>query len=242
MSTTDLQILTKFVHKLENTYADRGGVGCNDLIGDTALSADPLIRELVFSLLLWESSIEHAKTAVEQIRENLIDLNELRVCTPEELSGILGARYPRSLDRSRRLIGILNAIFSKENSLSLVHLREMTKREAIDYFDSIDGLPAYAASRVILLGLGWHAFPIDDRLTKLLSRQGITDATLDINQQTHRMERLVRATDALSHYTLIEHWSQNQRPSRSSSTTNSTTKKKGLSKSGASKSAAKGSS
>jgi len=232
--------LNKFIHELEKPYADKGGVGCADLIDPAILSPDPLIAELVFSMLVWESSIEHGLRAVSRIQDDLIDLNELRVCTPEELSGILPSRYPRSLERCQRLISILNTIFITENRLSLVHLREMHKQDVIRYFKAIDGMTPFASSRVILFGLGWHAFPIDDWLTKQLSKRGITDTSLDIHQQTQRLERMVRASDSLRYYTLIEHWAQSKRAGKSTAHTNPSPSKS-ISKSPVSKSASKGS-
>jgi len=234
VSMPDSDILSEFMQTLEQSFGHLGGVGCCDLIDHHILSPDPLISELVFSMLVWESSIEHALRAVDCIQDQLIDLNELRVCIPEELVAIFPSRYPRSLERCRRLIRILNTIFERENHLSLAVLREMNKREVLQYFGRIDGLPPFATSRVILFGLGWHAFPIDDYLTKMLAKHGITDTSLNIHQQTMRMERLVRASDALRYYTLIEHWASKQRLSKasgatSSSARNSKTITKGLS-------------
>ncbi len=219
MSTPEPDIMGEFMRTLEQTFGHLGPVGCCDLIDHHILSPDELISELVFSMLVWESSIEHALRAVECIHDQLIDLNELRVCTPEELVAIFPSRYPRSLERCRRLIRILNTIFNRENRLSLAHLRELGKRQALEYLSTIDGIPPFATSRVILLGLGWHAFPIDDYLTKMLAKHGITDTSLDIHQQTLRLERLVRANDALRYYTLIEHWASSQRVSKASGKT-----------------------
>lgn len=219
MKPLDPDSMTRFMSTLEKSYDGLGGVGCKDLIDPRLISSDDLISELVFSILVWESSIEHALRAVEKMSEELIDLNELRVCSPEELVAIMPARYPRTLDRCQRLITILNQIFLRENQLKLAHLREMNKKDVVDYFASIDGLPPFVSSRVILLGLGWHAFPIDDWLAKQLSKHDITDASLNITEQTHRMERLVRANDALQFYTLIEHWASDQRAPKASSST-----------------------
>ncbi|MBL4698354.1 MAG: hypothetical protein JKX70_05935 [Phycisphaerales bacterium] len=209
MPETD--ILSKFMDSLVEPFGHLGSVACANLIDTTILSTDPLISELVFSMLVWESSIEHAVNAAHSIEQGLVDLNELRVCSPEELVRVFPSRYPKSLERCQRLNAILNAIFRKENTLSLAHLREMNKKDVIEYFRSIDGLPPFVSSRVILLGLGWHAFPIDEWLTKQLSHHGITDTSLNIWEQTQRMERLVRANDALRYYTLIEHWATNER-------------------------------
>ena len=241
MSTPDPDIMHKFMGTLEASYNDLGPVGCCDLIDHRLLSPDPLISELVFSMLVWESSIEHALRAVETIESGLIDLNELRVCTPEELVSIFPARYPRSLERCQRLIGVLNTIFRDQNSLSLTHLRDMNKKDVVEYLNSIEGITPFVSSRVILLGLGWHAFPIDDWLTKMLAKEGITDPSLDITQQTLRIERMVRATDALRYYTLIEHWASDLRLAKTTGS-KTTTPKSAQAKSVNSKASTKGSS
>ncbi len=211
MSEADSDNLSKFISCLEKEFSADVGVSCLDQIDHTRLSPEPLLSELVFSMLVWESSIEHAVRAVEAIEEQLIDLNELRVCTPEELTKILPARYPRIMERSERLIRVLNSIFMKENCLSLALLREKSKKEVVEYFASIDGLPLFVSSRVILLGLGWHAFPLDDWLCKQLAREGVTSSTVDVQGQTSWMERMIRASDSLKAYTLIEHWASSQR-------------------------------
>lgn len=226
MSNAETDNLSQLMTKLESTYAGSGGVGCLELIGRTSLASDPLICELVYSMLLWECTIEQASKAMAQLQHELVDLNELRVCTPDELSTMLGSRYPKGFERSQRLISTLNDIFDSENKLSLARMREMSKRDVVEYLGTIDGLPVFVTSRVILLGLGWHAFPVDDRLVKLLSRLEITDSSLDHNQQTQRLERMVKASDALSYYTLIEHWAQNQRSSGSSSKAKTRSKSK----------------
>lgn len=224
MSNTETDNLSQLITKIESIHAHSGGVGCLELVGHTSLASEPLICELVFSMLLWESTIEHATKAIEQLQNELVDLNELRVCTPDELSSILGTRYPKSYKRCQRIISVLNAIFDSENKLTLARLREMNKRDVVEFLSAIDGLPIFATSRVILLGLGWHAFPVDDRLVKMLGRQEITDSSLDHTQQTQRLERMIKASDALSYYTLIEHWAQNQKSS--GSTTEATTRSK----------------
>lgn len=226
MKPSDPEILNRFMLKLEKSFGDRGGVGCKDLIDPTILSNDPLISELVFSMLVWESSIGHAINAVDAIRDGLVDLNELRVCAPDELMSILPSRYPRSLERCQRLVSVLNSIYDLQNELSLSHLREMNKKDVVAYFRKIDGLPPFVSARVILLGLGWHAFPLDDWLTKQLTREDITDGSLDIHDQILRMERLVKASDSLGFYTLLEHWATDQRAAKlsSKSTTSSITR------------------
>jgi len=211
-----------------------GGVSAAQLAPETPLCPEPLLNELVFSMLLWEASIEHARKAADRVRSELVDLNELRVCTADELSSILGSRMPRSLERAARLILVLNTIYDRHNTLSLASFHDMNKKEVQDYLSGIDGLPIYASARVVLLGLNWHAIPLDDRLARLLGSQGIISAGSDLVQQSQELERGIRASDALQTYTIIEHWSQKQRGSSRSTTTTRARKTKKTKKGAAS--------
>ncbi|HSG65453.1 MAG TPA: hypothetical protein VLD39_10645, partial [Gammaproteobacteria bacterium] len=148
----------------------------------------------------------------------------------DELSSIMGARMPRGIERACRLICLLNEIYDRENKLSLQSLTEKTKREVQEYFDGIDGLPGFATSRLILLVLNWHAFPLDDRLAKLLGGIEIITPGDTLQQQAAQLERGVRASDSLQTYTLIEHWAQTKRGgSRSRKTRTSKKSTKGAS-------------
>lgn len=211
MSPEMVDKLNKLLAQASKKCEPLGGVAAEQLIAEQPLSDEPLINELVFSMLMWESSIDHALKACERIGSELVDLNELRVCTSDELASILGARMPRNLERADRLILVLNEVYERHNAISLAPLKELSKKEVQDYLTSIDGLPLYAASRLVLLRLGWHAFPLDDRLARLLGSHGVITAGSELDQQAQQLERGVRANDALHTYTLIEHWSQTQR-------------------------------
>ena len=205
--------LDDLVQKIQSAYQAEGGVGANQLNPDFPLSSDPVMNELVFSMLLWESSVAHALKAVERIDSELVDLNELRVCTSDELSGILGARMPRSAERAHRLLLVLNTIYDRENTLELARFNDLSKKEVQEYLGDIDGLPEYVIARIILLVLGWHSMPLDERLAKMLTAEAVLESSSPLDQQAAALERAVRATDALNTYTVLEHWSQDQRVS-----------------------------
>lgn len=208
------EMIDKFdalVKTLEKKLGTTENATAESLFPDARLSQDTLLNELVVSMLLWEASAAHAAKAIERINEELVGLNELRVCLPEELSTIIGVRMPRSLERAQRLIAVLNEIYDRENALTLAKLREMNKRDAQEYLSSIDGLPPYAAARVILFGMDWHAFPLDERLAKMLSVEGVITPGDPVEQQNAQLERGVRASDSARAYSLIERWAQNQR-------------------------------
>lgn len=211
MSPEQIDQFSVLIGQIGKKHDASGAVSASQLVEDMPLCPDPLLNELIFSMLVWEASFDHAHKAVERIRSELVDLNELRVCTPEELSVIIGSRIPRSVERAQRLILVLNTIYDRHNALSLEPIASLSKREVQEFLSSIDGLPQYAAARLILLGLGWHAVPLDERIAKLLIAHNVLSSGDSLDQQAQHLERGVRATDALEHYTLIEHWTQHQR-------------------------------
>ncbi|MBX3323586.1 MAG: hypothetical protein KF757_11410 [Phycisphaeraceae bacterium] len=122
------------------------------------------VNQVVYSFILWESTAMRAERAIVAIDESLADVNELRVCLPSDLIGIIGSRYPRAEERSRRLRACLGAVYEREHAMDLSFLEQQTKRDARAYLDGMEGMVPFVASRVMLLELGGHAFPMDGRL------------------------------------------------------------------------------
>src|SRR5690349_9289810 len=51
------------------------------------------------------------RRAVRKLLTGVVDMNELRVCHPDELASLLGERYPRGLERCARLRSALNDLY-----------------------------------------------------------------------------------------------------------------------------------
>lgn len=168
--------------------------------------AEPLTIELLRSLLLWEAGAKHAVTAMKRLAETVVDVNELRICLVDEIEAALG-RSPMAGERAHRIKLILTDIYNREHSVSLASLQTEGKREAKAYLDSLDAMPAFVASRVLLVGLGGHAFPLDDRLLSRLQAAGAAEDGADITAASGWAEREFRAGEALGAYFAIEAWS-----------------------------------
>ncbi len=167
-------------------------------------SDDPQLTQLIYSFLLWEGGRRHAEAAAARMREALVDVNDLRVSTSRELVQLLPSRYPRVQERCERLLTVLDAIYQRENRVHLTHLPEMTKRDARAWLDSLPGIPRFVVSRVALLALDAHAFPLDDRLVRWLKKQKILLDGSGADEIASRLERQIRAGDAADIYLSIE--------------------------------------
>jgi len=168
--------------------------------------SEPLIHELVFSMLMWESTMENAVKAMGKIHEHFVDYNELRVSFPHEIMAILGSRYQRAEDRSVRLLGALREIFHQNQRLSLEGLGGMSKREAKEYLSSIETLPRFVVSRILLLGLDAHAMPMDAKIARALSKAGLIKNAKNPDTIAVTLERAIRANQTLEVYTRMERW------------------------------------
>ncbi|MEL6330621.1 MAG: hypothetical protein AAFR38_13270 [Planctomycetota bacterium] len=196
---------------LREKYGDpMRGEELGNEIGNRASHGDPLVDELVRAMLQWEAQHAQARNAYDRILGTFVDYNELRAALGEQIVEALGPRYPRAQERAERLRLALTAIFEREDALSLAHLRDSPKREARAYVESLEALPPFAAARVVLLGLGGHAFPLDGRLVGALVKAGLIDKDDEPDAVSGRIERAVRAGEAREAYELLELWSADE--------------------------------
>ncbi len=167
---------------------------------------DAVLRELVRSFLLWESTTTKAESAMRRIDESVVDINELRVCLTEEVVSILGSGLSRVEERASRLRATLNDIFQREHSLRLSHLADRSRKDARQYLASLAGVPEFVAARVALLRLGIHAMPVDERTLACLRHAKAIDADADIATAAALLERAVKSGEGPGAHRAIQAW------------------------------------
>lgn len=169
-------------------------------------AGEPVLGELVWSFLLWESTTARAHAAAKRIASAIVDFNELRVCLPDELVRLLGERYPRAAERALRLRAALSDVVRREHGMSLQRLESLGKREARAYLESLDGVPPFVAARVTAAALGGHAVPVDERLlARLIDAEILTQGT-DVVGAGAALDRRVRADDTQKTNRLLREW------------------------------------
>lgn len=186
---------------------------------DGARMADPVLDELVFSLLVWEAGEARAAVVPPRLIAAFVDLNDLRIALPDELAAAFGAGLPRAAERADRMIAVLGDIVRRGHTLDLSHLPSLGKREARAYLDSLDGIPPFVAARVALLTTEAHAMPIDARLARLLERGGLVAPGASAAALSSSLERHVRASEAGRFYRALEAWADAQPRSAGASRT-----------------------
>lgn len=194
-------------------------------------AGDDPMGHLVFAFLLWEAATGQAERAYRKVMKEHVDLNELRVTMPDEFVEVIGANYPRALDRAERLRACLKCLYLREHRMSLDAVGEGTKREIRSYLETLDGMTPYIAERIMLLGFGAHGVPVDEQLRKALIDAEALDDTLSISDACTWLARQIKADQAEQYHHRLQSWAESGGASkrsrtRSSSTRKTTTKKK----------------
>lgn len=170
--------------------------------------ARPPLEEFVYSFLLWEASHSKADAAIKRITSTVVDFNELRVCRPPELMAFFGKSYPRAEERSLRLRAALQDLYLREYEVSLDAAVAMNKRDARKYIETLNGLPPFVVSRVMLLVFGAHAMPVDDRTMHKLIAAEVVEHGSDLVKAAGILERHVKAEEAVEVHELLQAWSE----------------------------------
>lgn len=200
------KMLTRLLTRLREKY-EPIATPTSPVDGPCACHNDPVLRELIRSMLLAGATSAKAEAALRKIDSACVDINEFRVCTYEEMTRIIGPGYPGAQDRCERMRSALGELYKREHKLALAHLRDKPKREARAYLESLTGASGFAAARVALVQLGAHAVPVDARLLELLVAAKVVDPEMTPESAGAWLERTIPAGEALAAHALLQAWS-----------------------------------
>lgn len=181
-------------------YADRLRKTYTKIKGSISASDIPALRDPVHCLALGilgsDNGPDRAERQLNKALSTVVDWNEIRVSNVQEVADLVGDHSADSLRRCQNLIDTLQAIYDRENVVSLDRLKSLGRREARQYLESLKGMDEYAVAYVVLWALGGHAIPV---CTQAIA--GLRDAELVHPNATRAeiqafLERNVSAADA----------------------------------------------
>ncbi len=164
-------------------------------IPETPEPTDPL-HQLAVATFAVASGEKQAAKAVDALLAIMAGWNEVRVSRPSEISKAIGNTIPDRIESCQRLMGMLESVYERENELSLKRLKQLGRREARQYLDSLEGVDEYGVASVALWSLGGHGIPIDDSLLKELKSAALVHPDATRGEVQAFLERHVSAADA----------------------------------------------
>lgn len=163
---------------------------------------DP-IDQLILGILSACTTDQKAAAVYRRLREQTVDLNELRVTPAVELAEMIGTGVPLAREKAQRIVDALNAVRRRQDKLDLSFLHQRTRREAREYLESLEGVDKAAAASVVLFSLGGHAIPVDDQVLYFLRQEELVDPAADLGEVQSFLERTILAEDAAAFSILL---------------------------------------
>lgn len=154
------------------------------------------IEQMIIGILALDSSISKAQAVYKKLRQQTVDLNELRVTPAVELSHMIGDGVPLAGPKAQRIVDALNAVRRRQDALELGFLRQRGRREAREYLESLDGVGPAVAAHVVLFSLGGHGVPVDNLTLYVLRKEGLIDGDADVPTAQAFLERCISASEA----------------------------------------------
>ncbi len=178
---------------------------------------DPL-RQAAAAVLGRHDGLGAGTAALDRIFKRVVDWNEVRVSTAEELSTWVGGLLKHPHASCEDLIRMLNGVFRRENAMSLDRLTQGKVKDARKYLEGLPGFDAYVTASVLLWSLGAHAIPVNDRLLERMRREGWVSPEAEREEVQGFLERHVKAQEARAFAQVMESASLQRfvGPSRSS--------------------------
>ena len=193
MSAVDhAKAIAKLMKVLRTTYTP-----------EPVVEREPIV-ELVYAFLLWDSTLAKSKTAMRRVEDAFVDMNELRVSRPAEVMAALGKTYPRLEERVLRMRETLRDLYKREHAVSLDKVATMSKRDARNYLETLEGITPFCAARVALVALGAHAIPIEERLMGKLVAGGIFTEDTPIDKAAGLLDRYIPAGEGIESHLLLQ--------------------------------------
>lgn len=166
-----------------------------------APSSDPQdtdpVSVMVRAVLESDASAKLTDRALDEIRKEFVDVNELRVAPPSEISDCFSEDYPRARRKAEMLVEVLYGIFRRRNAISMEYMAEMAKRDLRRHLREL-GLDPYAAAAVTLKTFDGHAVCVDETLVECLKMGKCVHPDSDVADVQGFLERIIQHKDALA--------------------------------------------
>lgn len=150
-------------------------------------SRPPVERTLVTALLR-DGREKPAEQALRQLEKEFVDLNEMRVCAPEELNRLLGQS---SRPGAGQLIAdTLTAIFNHAQAMNLDEVMQLAPKQAEAKLRKMNPMPSRVAGELLLANLGYKELPAGAGLLRVVRRLELVQSG-SADEQIVALRRLV---------------------------------------------------
>jgi len=164
--------------------------------------SDP-VESVIFAVLAGRLKASTARTAVKKIQKHFVDYNDLRVARTEEVLDVLGGETSELREVAHTLSKLLNAIYKRFDTVSLMALTEMGKRPARKELEDLEGITPFIVSYCFLTSLKGHAIPVNEKMVEYLQDLELVHPRAKLHGIEGFLERQISANNGYEYYSLI---------------------------------------
>jgi endonuclease-3 len=163
------------------------------------------VEHVLRTILSEEATPSQVEQAMNRLRQEFVDWNDLRVSRPREIRETLGAEFPRAAEKARVIPRLLDQVFKRHNSMVWDFLEQLGKVAARAYFESLEEVRPFVAATIARDCAGAHAFPVDRDVARALGRLHVLDPDAQSETEMQAMlERAVKHTRAYESHWLLK--------------------------------------
>ena len=149
-----------------------------------------------------------AKTACRKLGRHFVDWNDLRVSRSEEILDVLGNNSKDYEKIASELTRMLNAIFNRYHTVSLMSLTEIGKKQAKSELQELDGITPFVVNYCVLTALHGHAIPLSEKMVDCLRLNKLVHPGADYDTIKGFLERQITSAHAYQFYTFLKRLSE----------------------------------
>lgn len=167
----------------------------------------PRGEQSVFDALLLACCLENTKReaaeeALQKLRAEYFDWNEVRVTTIKELSEVLG-KVADPAHAAVQLKGVLQSTFESEYCFELDAIKKKNLGEAIKRLQKLEGASPFVVAYATQMALGGHAIPIDSGALRVMHILGVISDAEFAAGEVPGLERAIPKNKGIEFGTLL---------------------------------------
>lgn len=134
----------------------------------------PVLEEVIYALCREGATSAQADVALQRLKSDFHDWNEIRVSTVAEVTQALKG-LPDAGAKAKRLIEFLQELFEADYTFAMEGMEKKGLKQAAKQLARYQGVTDFAVAWVMQRSLGGHSIPLDDASLRVLRRMKVID-------------------------------------------------------------------
>jgi len=161
-----------------------------------------LLETLLHSVLADAGNDLLAASILEQLKQELVDWNELRVTTPRSLE-LLIHQLPDAAEKALAVKRILQKLFTERHALDLDHFQRFGQARVLQELDAFGGLSVAVKARMLLKAFDSNVLPLTAEIERVAKRVGLVDSYLTTDKVSEVLDEILPCKRIYSFYHLV---------------------------------------